>query len=177
MMPPGRVSRSPHAIPPGVLSAYPLTPLSPSRNPPSDTDDDPDRDRGQEMSRTSRSASANSPTRRVRPRVPYHPQPSDVNINPDSPVSERAAGLIHEFIHPHHHRNSQENLLAEEEELDEAGGDAPIIAKELEEMRSRVWWRRPSALWYALNTPALHDFTQFVVPRDAVLTTLFYVGF
>ena len=157
MMPPGRVSTSPHAIPPGVLSAYPLTPISPSRNTPSNTGD-PDRNGGQEMSRppndrTSRSASANSTTRRTRPRVPYLPQPSDVPINPDSPVSEQAAGLIHEFIHPHHH-HSEEDLLAAEEELDETGSDAPIIAKELEEMRSRVWWRRPSALWYALNVSA-----------------------
>lgn len=156
-MPTGRVSRSPHAISPGVLSAYPLTPISPSRDTPDDTDD-PVRDGGQEMSRphndrASGSASANSTARRTRPRVPYLPQPSDVPINPDSPVSEQAAGLLHEFIHPHHHNHSEENLFATEEELDETDGDAPIIAKELEEMRSRVWWRRPSALWYALNMP------------------------
>ena len=77
------------------------------------------------------------------------PQPYDVSTNPESPVSGQAAGLIHEFIHPHHH--SREDLLSAEEELDEAGDDAPAIAKELEEMQSRVWWRRPSALWYALN--------------------------
>ena len=156
-MPTGRVSTSPHAIPHRVSSAYPLTPISPSRNTPNDTDDS-DRNGGQEMSRppndrTSRSTSANSTTRRTRSRVPYLPQPSDVPINPDSPVSERAAGLIHEFIHPHHHR-SEEDLLATEEELDETGSDASIIAKELEEMQSRVWWRRPSALWYVLNTPS-----------------------
>ena len=144
---PGRVSvsRRPRAIP---LGAIPLTPISPSRNSPGDTDD-PDIDGGQEMSR-----SPNSTARRNRPRAPYLPQPSDVPINPDSPVSEQAAELIHGFIHPHHRTDSQETLLAAEEELGDAGGDAPIIAKELEEMRSRVWWRRPSALWYALNTPS-----------------------
>jgi hypothetical protein len=41
-------------------------------------------------------------------------------------------------------------LLEGEEEFDAAVGDALVIEKELAEMRSRVWWRRPSALWYAL---------------------------
>ena len=151
-------SKRPRVVPRSVLAAYSLIPTSPSRNTP-DGRDDPDRDSGYEMSRppndrTSRSTSANSSVRRSgsRPRrVPYLPLPSDVPINPDSPVSEQAAGLIHEFVHPHPH-HSRENLPEAEEELDD--GDAPIIAKELEEMQSRVWWKRPSALWYALRTLA-----------------------
>jgi hypothetical protein len=164
-MTPGRKSWRPHAVPLRDLAAYPLTPTSSSRNPGGDS--------RQEMSpppnnRTSGSTSVHSPVRRSnsrQSRAPYLPQSSDVHINPDSPVSKQAAELIHEFVHPHHH--SQENLLEREEELDEAGGDAPIIAKELEEMQSRVWWRRPSALWYTL----------YILPKCAVLTTLSYVGF
>ena len=148
-----RSQRPPHVVPHGA--AYPLTPLSSSRNIPSGRDDF-DRDSDQEMSRPSNNrtgGSAHSPVRRShsRPRrVPHFPQPSDVHISPESPVSGQAAELIHEFIHPHHHHHSQESLLETEEEPDKAGDDAPIIAKELEEMQSRVWWRRPSALWYAL---------------------------
>ena len=139
-----------------VSASYPLTPLSSSRNA-LDSGGDLDRDSGQEMSLPpSRSeVSAHSSVRRSgsRPRrVPYLPQSSDVHINPDSPVSEQAADLIHEFVHPHHRQHSRENLLETEEELDDTDSDAPIIAKELEEMQSRVWWRRPSALWYALRT-------------------------
>ena len=166
----GSEGRTPHAVPLRVLAAYPPTPIPPSRNT-LDGRDDPDEDSSQEMSRppndrTSRSASAHSSARRSasRPRrVPYLPQSSDVHINPDSPVSERAAELIHEFVHPHHHHHSQENLLEAEEELDETGGDAAVIAQELEEMQSRVWWRRPSALWYTLYMPPMHT----------TLTTLF----
>jgi hypothetical protein len=112
----------------------------------------PDRDSGQEMSRPPKNrstGSAHSPVRRSRSHTrPYLPLPSDVPTNPDSPVSEPAAELLHEFVHPHHLR---ENLLGTEEEPDEAGGDALAIAKELEEMQGRVWWRRPSALWYVLH--------------------------
>jgi len=144
----GRASRRPHAAPRSVLVAYPLTPITPSHNTP-DGRDDPDRDSGQEMSRSATSARSSARRSPSRPRrVPYLPLPSDVPTNPDSPVSGQAAELIHEFVHPHHHR-SRENLLETEEELDD-GGDAPIIAKELEEMRSRAWWKRPSALWYVL---------------------------
>lgn len=143
----------------GDSAAYPLTPISPSHNS-LDRLNNANRDGGQEMprppsDRTSKSVSAHSPARPGRPRVPYHPQPSDIPINPDSPVSEQAAELIHEFIHPHHH--SREDLLAAEEERDEAGGDAPAIAKELEEMQGRVWWRRPSAIWYALISSPRHN--------------------
>ena len=142
-----------------VSAAYPLTPLPSSRSSPNAPKIESDS--GQEMprphDRSNRSTSAHSPIRRGRPRPrqvpPYLPLPSDIPANPDSPVSEQTAGLIHEFIHPHHH--SQENLSEAEEELDATGGDAPVIAKELEEMRSRVWWRRPSALWYVLCIPAL----------------------
>lgn len=153
----GRNTRRPrvHAGPLRVSAAYPLTPISSPRNV-LDGAGDPDRD--QEMSLPpNRSTSAPPPVRqsgsRTR-RVPYLPQSSDVHINPDSPVSEQAADLIHDFVHPHHHHHSQDNLLETEEELDETDSDAPIIAKELEEMQSRVWWRRPSALWYILHISA-----------------------
>ena len=144
--------RRQHADPRGILSAYPLTPISPSRDTP-DSHGDPDRNDSPEMSRspnhgTSRSTSVHSSTRRSRPHVRI-PQPSDVLINPDGPVSERAAELIHEFVHPHHHYHSEDNLLETGEAPDEADDNASIIAKEFEEMQSRVWWRRPSALWYA----------------------------
>ena len=144
-----------HAGPLRVSAAYPPTPLSPSHNT-LDGGGDPDRGSDHEMSLLPNRSevSAHSPVRRSgsRPRrVPYLPQSTDVHINPDSPVSEQAAGLIHEFVHPHHRHHSQEDLLETEEELDETDGDAPIIAKELEEMQSRVWWRRPSALWYAVS--------------------------
>ena len=134
-----------------MSGAYPLVPIPSSRN-------DQDRDSGDEMTSppndgTSRSTPAHSSARHShhsRPRrVPYLPQPSDVHTSPDDPVSEQAAELLHEFVHPHHHHNSRDNLFETEEELDDAGDDAAVIAKEREEMRSRVWWRRPSALWYA----------------------------
>lgn len=151
----GRASMKPHAVSRSVPAAYPLTPISPSRNT-SDGRDDPNGDSDQEMSRpannrTSGLTSARSSARRSpsRPRrVPYLPLPSDVPINPDDPVSEQTAELLHEFVHPHHH-HPRENPPETEEELD-GGGDAPIIAKELEEMQSRVWWKRPSAVWYVL---------------------------
>jgi len=173
-MTPGRKSWRPHVVPLRELAAHLPTPTSPFRNTP-DGGDDPVRDSNQEMSppsnnRTGKSTSVDSPVRHSssRPsRVPPLLQPSDVHINPESPVSKQAAQLIHEFVHPHHHHHSQENLLETEEDLDEAGGDAPVIAKELEEMRSRVWWRRPSALWYAL----------YILPNYPILTTLSYVGF
>ncbi|KAF9647561.1 MFS general substrate transporter [Thelephora ganbajun] len=124
--------------------------------------------------RSSRSTSAHSSMRRSRSRprrVPYLPLPSDIPINPDSPVSEQAAELIHEFVHPHHH--SGENLLEPEEELDEANGDAPIIAKELEEMRSRAWWRRPSALWFLSLIPfVLAASTATAAPKIQAVTHL-----
>lgn len=153
-MMPGRAGRRPRAAARSPPAAYPLTHISSSPDTPT-SPLDPDRD-GLEMSRLSnnggRLTSVNPSTRHSRLRVPYLPQPSDVAANPDSPVSEQAAELIHEFIHPHHHHHSRENLT--EEEPDDAGDDAPTIARELEEMQSRVWWRRPSALWYALNTLA-----------------------
>jgi len=156
-MTPGRKSWRPHVVPLRDLAAHSLTPTSPFRNTP-DGGDDPARDSDQEMSssnnRTGRSTSVHSAVGHSssRPsRVPHLLQPSDVDVNPEGPVSKQAAQLIHEFVHPHHHHHSQENLLEAQEELDEAGGDAPVIAKELEEMQSRAWWKRPSALWYALS--------------------------
>lgn len=155
---PGRLGRGPHAIPRSVSAAYPLIPVSSSR----DSLDEPRGDSGQEMShprnnRLDRSTSAHSSAvkrSRLRPQgqTPYLPLPSDVPTSPDNPVSEQAAELIHEFVHPHDHHHSGGDLFGAEEELDEAGGDTPVIAKELEEMQSRVWWRRPSALWYALTS-------------------------
>ena len=154
-MPLGHGNERPRAILRSVSAAYPLIPISSSRD--SLNSRELDRGNSQEMSRlpNDRSTSARSPIRGgSRPRqAPYLPLPSDVPNNPDSPVSEQAAELIHEFIHPHPHP-SQENLLEAEEELDDAGGDAPVIAKELEEMRGRAWWKRPSALWCAFSTPA-----------------------
>ena len=149
---------------PGVI--YPLSPLSSSRNF-VDVLHEPDKgSSGQQMSRrlplpdhgfSNKSASArpfigHTSAGPSRPQhAPYLPLPSDIPADPDSPVSEQTAELLHEFVHPHHHR-SQENLH-EADEFDEPGGDASVIAKELEEMRSRVWWKRPSAVWYA---PPLH---------------------
>lgn len=169
-MTPGRKSWRPHVVPLRDLAAHSLTPTSPFRNTP-DGGDDLVRDGDQEMTpspnnRTGRSTSVHSAVGHSssRPsRAPHLPQPSDVDTNPEGPVSKQAAQLIHEFVHPHHHHHSQENLLEAEEELDEAGGDAPVIAKELEEMQSRVWWRRPSALWYALL---------YIFPKYPILTTL-----
>lgn len=112
-----------------------------------------------------RSTSAHSSVRRGRSRsrqASYVPLPSDVPINPDSPVSEQAASLLHEFAHPHHH--SRENLLEAEGDV---GGDVPIITEELEEMRSRVWWKRPSALWCSLSRQS----------KYGALTALLRVGF
>ena len=152
-------SRRPRVNPRRDFAAYPLAPIIPSRNS-LDSRDELDEGSDHEMSRlpideSSRSTSAHSSVRRGRsyPRqAPYLPLPSDVSTNPDSAVSEQAAELIHEFVHPHHRHPSRENLLDAEEELgDEVGGNAPVIAKELEEMRARVWWRRPSALWYAFH--------------------------
>lgn len=140
-----------HAVQHRVLGAYPLLPISPSRNT-LDSRDNSYRDNTEQMSAPPHDGTSRSSARRSRSqprRVTHLPQPSDVHISPDDPVSGQAAELIHEFIHPHHHHDSQDNLLETEEELDEAGGDAAIIAKELEEMQNRVWWRRPSALWYA----------------------------
>lgn len=102
-------------------------------------------------------------------------------INPDSPVNEQAAERIHEFFHPHYH-HSRENLLKAEEELDDAGGDAPIIVKELEGMRSRAWRRQPSALWYVLDAlassaSAIRHKSCSLVTQHTILTTLFNVGF
>ena len=170
----GRESRTPHVVPLRDLAAYPPTPSSSFRNIPHGRDD-PDRDSGQDMpsppnNRTRISTSVHSSVKHSGShsrRVPYLPQPSDVDINPDSPISPQAAELIHEFVHPHHHHHSRENLLETEDELDDAGGDAPIIAKELEEMQSRVWWKRPSAFWYA----------PYILPEYPTLTALFYVGF
>jgi hypothetical protein len=165
-MMPGSGNRRQHADQHAVLSAYPLTPVSPSRGTPNGHDD-PGRNNSQEMSRspndgTSRLTSPHSSTRRSRlhTRIPL---PSDVFIDPGSPVSERAAELIHEFVHPHHHYHSGENLLETDEELDEADDKASIIAREFEEMQSRVWWRRPSALWYA---PAIRHSSQSLVIRN-----------
>ena len=138
---PERVRRRPHVAARSTFVAYPLTPISPSRNA-ANGPNDPGGGDSEEMSPPPNN-------RTIRPRVPYLPQPSDVPVNPDSPVSEQVAGLIHEFIHPHPH-HSRENLLVTEEDPDDAGGDdAPAIARELEEMQTRVWWKRPSALWYA----------------------------
>lgn len=140
----------PYVIPRSLsATVYPLTPIPSSP-------DDPGGDNSQEMSRlrhdrSSGSTSAHSPAKRGRShthQAPCLPLPSDVPADPDSPVSEQAAELIHEFVHPHSHHRSRENLFGAEEP-DEAGGNEPVIAKELEEMRSRVWWRRPSALWCA----------------------------
>jgi hypothetical protein len=153
----------PHVIPGSLSAAYPLIPLSSSQNPLNE----PGGDSSQPMSRppndrSNRSTSAHSPVRRGHSRphqATYLPLPSDVPTNPDSPVSEQAAELIHEFVHPHDHHHSLENLLEAEDEPDEAGGNTPAIAEELKEMRSRVWWRRPSALWYVLASAHTYSYS------------------
>ena len=159
-MPPARGDGRSHAIPRSVSAAYPLIPLSSSHK----SLDEPGGDSGQPMSHPRNATStgltsAHSSVRwgRSRPhQTPYLPLPSDVPTNPDNPVSGQAAELIHEFVHPHNHHHSRENLFGVEEEPDGPGGNTPVIAKELEEMQSRVWWKRPSALWYALTSAHTH---------------------
>lgn len=164
----GRGKGRPHAIPRSPSpAAYPLAPIPSTHNP----HDQPGGVSGQQMSllpndRSTRSTPAHSPLKQGRS-LPHHPSyiplPTDVPTNPDNPVSEQAAELIHEFVHPHHLR---EDPFGEEEEPDEPGGNTPVIAEELKEMRSRVWWRRPSALWYALVSA--HTHVAYCNPRSRV---------
>ena len=75
---------------------------------------------------------------------PCHvPLPSDspANLAGTGSTSGQATGTIHL-------RRPPEDLLDIEGVFDEASGAGPVVAKELEEMRSRIWWRRPSAIWY-----------------------------
>ena len=172
----GRGNGKPHPIPRTTSAAYPLIPIPSSRN----LLDEPDGDNGQEMSRPrndspSRETSPHSTVKPGRSHPPYLPLPTDVPTNPDSPISEQVPQLIHESVHPHSNHQWGENLFGAEDEPDEADGDAPVIAKELEEMQSRVWWKRPSALWYALIPVHTHPGPlQSVLSRDDHNTTTEY---
>lgn len=80
-----------------------------------------------------------------------HPRPLHVN--------DQAAGSTHR-----HH--SRESLFGAEQTFDEAGEVTSVIANELKEMQSRVWWRRPSALWYVCLRTFVRGPLQPTLSRD-----------